>query len=249
MATLTGQVALVTGASRGIGRAIALRLAQEGASLAIHYAGNAKKAQEVISEITAIGGTAFAVQADLTKLEDICYLFTAVLARFHQLNIVVVSGSAPMIFKSIAEVTEAEYELSFSLNAKGTLFVLQQTANYLANGGRVVSLSSPVTKTTPAGLAVTAGSKAALEQFTVALAKELGNRQIRVNIVTPGPTGTEELIQATSPERLAELANQAILKRLGEPKDIADVVAWLVSDEARWITGQNISATGGYIIG
>lgn len=173
----TGTVALVTGTSRGIGRAIALRLAQDGASLAIHYAGNVDKAQEVVSDIAAVGGNALALQADLTQLSEIRRLFEAVMAHFSKLDILVVSGSAPMIFKSIAQMTEEDYDLSFSLNAKGTLFVLQQAAQRMSDGGSIVTLSSPVVKETPAGLAVTAGSKAALEQLTIALAKELGSRQ------------------------------------------------------------------------
>jgi 3-oxoacyl-[acyl-carrier protein] reductase len=244
MASLDGKVALVTGASRGIGRAIAERLAQDGATVVVNYARNADAAKEVISAIEATGGKATAVQADVSRVEDIRRLFRETVDRFGRLDILV-NNAGTAIYKPLAEATEEEFDKTFALNARGTFFAMQEAARRMAEGGRIVSLSTGGTAAGAPSASFYAGSKAAVEQFTKALAKEVGGRGITVNAVSPGFTDTDML--GANP-RFKEMGAQlSPLGRLGRPEDVADVVAFLASERARWITGQNVQAGGGVV--
>lgn len=245
MKPLNGKVAVITGASIGIGKAVAERLAEDGASIVITYAQNVSKAKEVVEAVEGKGGKALALQADFTKLADIRHLFAETVNCFGKLDILVISGSAPRVVKPVAEVTEEEFDYVFAFNAKGNFFAMQEAARHMADKGRIVTFSTPYTVQHDANLAVTAGSKAAVEQFTFALAKELGSRGITVNAVMPGPTTTESFNSSIPPEFQAELARISPLGRLADPSDIADVVAFLVSDQSRYVTGHNIHATAG----
>lgn len=229
----------------GIGKAVAERLAGDGASVVITYAQSADKAQEVVTVIEDKGVQALAIQADFTKLADIRRLFKETVDRFGRLDILVISGSAPQVFKPVAEVTEEEFDYAFAFNAKGNFFALQEAVRQMADGGRIVTFSSPYTVQPTTNIAVTAGSKAAVEQFTLVLAKELGSRGITVNAVMPGPTTTESFKSSISVEAQDEIAHSSPLGRLAEPGEIADVVTFLVSDQASYITGHTIHATGG----
>lgn len=244
MAPLVGKVAIVTGASRGIGRAIAERLAEDGASIVINYAHSTEKAKEMVEAIEAGGGQALAVQADMSQVTDIRRLFQKTIDHFGQLNILV-NNAGTTTFKPLAEVSEDEFDKLFALNARGAFFALQEAARRMADGGRIVSISTAGTVHSAPGGAIYTASKATLEQFTLALAKELGGRGITVNAVSPGTTDTEGL---TAPsDQVAQMVQATPLGRLGQPQDIADVVAFLVSEQARWLTGQNIRATGGFV--
>ncbi|WP_414586433.1 SDR family oxidoreductase [Scytonema sp. PCC 10023] len=245
MGNLSGKVAIITGASVGIGRAVAQRLAKEGASVVITYAHKADEAEELVGEIHNLGGQALALQTDFTKLADIRQLFTKTIEQFNRLDILVISGSAPRVVKPVAEVTEQEFDYVFAFNAKGNFFAMQEAAKHMAQGGRIVTFSTPYTVQPQPNLAVTAGSKAAIEQFTFALAKELGERGITVNSVMPGPTTTENFKGTISSEDQAQLAQMSPLRRLAEPGEVADVVMFLVSDKASYVTGHNLHATGG----
>lgn len=247
MASLTRKVAIVTGASRGIGRAIAERLGQEGAYVVVNYAHSADKAQEVVSAVEAGGGKALTVQADMTQVVDIRRLFQETVDHFGQLDILINNAGGSGAFTPLAEVTEEEFDAMFTLNARGPFFALQEAARRMADGGRIVNISTVGTVVGAAGGAAYLGSKGALEQFTKALAKELGGRSITVNTVTSGATDTEGFNQSATPEMKAQAAQMSPLGRLGQPKDIADVVAFVVSEEARWLTGQNIRAVGGIV--
>jgi 3-oxoacyl-[acyl-carrier protein] reductase len=244
MASLTAKVAIVTGASRGIGRAIAERLAQDGASVVINYSQSANKAKEVVSAIEAGGGKALAVQADMSQLADIRRLFQETIDHFGHLDILVNNASIA-IYKPLAEATESDFDATFALNAKGTFCALQEAARRLSDGGRIVSISTAATIMGSPTASFYAGSKAAVEQFSKALAKEIGERGITVNVVSPGFTDTEML--AHNPQFKEMGAKMSPLGRLGQPADIADVIAFLVSEQARWITGQNIEAGGGVV--
>jgi 3-oxoacyl-[acyl-carrier protein] reductase len=245
MPTLAGKVAIVTGASRGIGRAIAERLAQDGANVVINYAHSADKVQEVVSAIKAKGGQALAVQAHMGQVTDVRRLFQETIDRFGQLDILINNaGNVP--FKPLVEVTEEEFDKLFALNAKGPFFAMQEAARRMSEGGRIVNISSGITGYALPGSSVYAGSKGALEQFTRAAAKELGARGITVNAVSPGSTNTQNF-QNSSPEMQQQAIQSSPLGRVGEPEDIADVVAFVVSEQARWLTGQNIRATGGAV--
>lgn len=204
MASLDEKVAIISGASSGIGKSVAERLASDGASVVITYAKSADKAQQVVNMIEEKGGKALALPADFTKVDDIRNLFQKTLRHFGKLDILVISGSAPRVEKPIADVTEEEFDYAFAFNAKGNFFALQEAAKHMADGGRIVTFSTPYTTQSQPNMAVTAGSKAAVEQFTFALAKELGSRGIRVNAVMPGPTTTESFASQVSDELQAE---------------------------------------------
>jgi 3-oxoacyl-[acyl-carrier protein] reductase len=243
MGSLAGKVAIVTGSSAGIGRAIAERLAQEGATVVVNYGKSADKAKAVVTGIESKGGTAVAIQADISEVENARRLVRNTVERFGRLDILV-NNAAIALNKPLIETTEREFDQSFALNAKGPYFAMQEAAKVIADGGRIVNLSSGGTRRGFPGGTVYLGTKAALEQFTKGLAHELAPRAVTVNTVSPGFTDTAMLW-----EELRETAPQMTpLGRLGKPGDIADVVAFIVSDQARWLTGQNIQASGGVVM-
>jgi 3-oxoacyl-[acyl-carrier protein] reductase len=244
MASLAGKVAIVTGASRGIGRAIALRLSQEGASVVVNYARGAEQAKDVVSAIEAAGGKALAVQADVSKTAEIRDLFDRTQETYSQIDILV--NNAGVTFnKPVAEVTEAEFDNIFAINVKGTFFACQEAAKRMAEGGRIVNFSSSTTAIMMPTYGVYVATKGAVEQLTRSLAKELGDRQITVNVISPGPTDTELFTVGKTAEQIQRFTQMTALGRLGKVEDIADVTAFLCSEQARWITGQNIRVNGG----
>ncbi len=240
--TLDGKVAIVTGASRGIGRAVAERLGGDGARVVVNYVHNAGKAQEVVEAIEAAGSQAFAVRADVGRLEDVRRLFQTAEERFGGVDLVVNNASVS-VFKPHAEVSEEEFDRVFALIARGTFFALQEAAKRLRDGGRIVNISSGGTVTGGPGAGLYLGAKAAVEQFSLALAKELGPRAITVNAVLPGLTDTDGMIMP--PEAVEQAVNMTPLGRLGQPEDVADVVAFLAGEDGRWMTGQLVRAGGG----
>ena len=244
MAPLTGKVAIITGASRGIGRAIALKLSNRGASVVVNYAGSTAKAQEVVAEITQNGGQALAVQADISQVADIQRLFDRAIAQFGKVDILV-NNAGVTVYKPVTEVTEADFDQLLAVNIKGTYFACQQAAQKMAEGGRIINFSSSTTAMMLPTYSAYVATKGAVEQITRVLAKELGTKKITVNAISPGPTDTELFRDGKTEEQINRLAQMAALGRLGDVQDIADVVAFLASDEARWITGQNIRVNGG----
>lgn len=244
MSALTEKVAIVTGASRGIGRGIAERLAQDGASVVVNYAKNAEEAKKVVAGIKAKGGQAVAVQADVSQVADVRRLFQEVVKAFGRLDILV-NNAGIFWAKPLAEVTEDDYDHIFAINAKGPFFAIQEAAKRMADGGRIVNISTGGTQLAFPGIAAYGGTKSALELFTKVAAKELGGRKITVNTVSPGYTETDMLSDPTFRTMGVEASP---LKRLGTPKDIADVVAFLVSNEGGWITGDTIQAGGGVVM-
>ncbi len=244
MRSLTGKVAIVTGSSRGIGRAIAQRLGKDGANVVVTYVGNRDKAQEVVSAIEASGSKAIALQVDMRNIAEIRNLFQKTLEHFGKLDILVNNAAGKNVFKLTAEMTEDEYDSMFAIT-KGVYFALQEAARHMADGGRIVSLSSSGTAMAiPTGGAY-AGCKAAIEQFSMGLAKELGARGITVNTVSPGVTETDGLV--LNQEQVNQMIAQTPLGRLGKPEDVANAVALLVSDDAHWVTGQGLRANGGIV--
>ncbi len=244
MAPLSTKVAIVTGASRGIGRAIALKLASKGTSVVVNYATNGQKAQEVVTAIEKIGGKALAVQADVSKLVEIEKLFDRTIESFRKVDILV-KNAGIIVYKPITQVTEAEFDEIFATNVKGTYFACQQAAQRMVDGGRIINVSSTTTAMMLPTYSVYAATKGAVEQITRIVAKELGSRGITVNAISPGPTDTELFRQDKTEEQINYLAQASALGRLGQVEDIANVVAFLASDEAQWITGQTIRANGG----
>ena len=243
---LSGKIALVTGASRGIGRAIAQRLSRDGAAVVINYVSNADRAEDTAAEMKAAGGDAVALQADVSKLVDIQKLFDQTIEHFGRLDILV-NNAGIRISKNVADIDEAEYDRLFAINVKGTFFACQLAARRLSDGGRIINISSAVTRMMLPGYSIYSASKGAVDQITRSLAKELGGRHITVNAVSPGPVDTDLFRDGKSDEQIQQMAQMTALGRIGEVEDIADTVAFLAADEARWITGQTIHVNGGYV--
>jgi len=245
MNSLTEKVAIVTGSSDGIGRAIAERLAQDGATVVVNYGKSSDKAKEVVVGIEAKGGKAVAVQADMSQVVDAVRLVKDTVKTFGRLDILV-NNAGMFMFKPLIEMTEEEFDRMFALNTKGPYFALKEAAKVITEGGRIVNISTDGTHIGFAGATAYLGSKGALEQFTKGLAHELAPKGVTVNTVSPGYTITAMLPADPAFRQIGEQASP--LKRLGTTKDIADVVAFVVSEEARWLTGQNIHAGGGVVM-
>jgi 3-oxoacyl-[acyl-carrier protein] reductase len=236
---LDKKTALVTGGSRGIGRALVRRLAADGARVVFSYRDSAAVASELAAEV---GGVA--VRADQEDLTTIDALLAPVGDRLDILvNNVAVNPAA-----ALAEITSEMFDRVLTVNTKYPLLLMSRAAALMPDGGRIVNISTLSTVLPAPGRALYGASKAALEQLTGVFARELGERGITVNTVSPGPTETELLHEVNPPEALAQLPAFTALRRLGQPEDIADIVAMLVGPDARWITGQNIRATGGFLV-
>lgn len=241
---LQNKIALVTGASRGIGKAVALRLAREGAAVIVHYNSNADAAQKVIAEINNSGGLATSVRADISRIEDVRRLFDDLQERYSRLDILV-NNAGWAEFKPLLEADEEHFDALFNLNVRGLFFLTQEAARSMNDGGRIINLSSGITRANAAGGSVYSASKAAVEAFTRCWAAELGPRGITVNTISPGVVETDLMNEVMPPQVVESMVQQTPLGRLGQPADIADIVAFLCSEEARWLTAQNLLANGG----
>ncbi|MGV9266324.1 SDR family oxidoreductase [Kitasatospora sp. NPDC003701] len=254
MRTLAGRTALVTGGSRGIGRGIAERLGRDGALVAVHYGRDAEAAEQVVKAIGAAGGRAFAVGAELGVPGDAQALwagFDAALAAHgggEGLDILVNNAGIGQ-YGRIHEVAEADFDRVFAVNVKAPFFVVQHGLDRLRDGGRIVNVSSGVTRVAFPTAVSYAMTKGALNTLTLTLAQELGPRGITVNAVLPGVVDTDINPWLADPQARAAAAGYSAFDRVGEAADVADVVAFLASDDARWVTGQNLDASGGSNLG
>ncbi len=246
MARLTGKVAVVTGASKGIGAAIAEELAKEGASVVVNYSHSPSQAQEVVKKIQAEGGKAKAIQADLSRPGEAKKLVAASLKEFGQLDILV-NNAGVYEFVPLDQIDEQHYERIFDLNVKGLLFATQAAAQAFGDhGGSVINISSVASLSAVPTSSVYSATKAAIDSFTRVLAAELGPRGIRVNSVLPGPVETPGTQSMADFDQLTNVfVPQTPLGRIGQPRDIATAVSFLASQDAGWITGQVIPVSGG----
>ncbi|MDC0675899.1 glucose 1-dehydrogenase [Nannocystis radixulma] len=244
MNALTGKTAIVTGGSRGIGRAAVLRLASDGAAVLLTYRRDEAAARQVVDAVLARGGKASAMAFDLAHATEVERIFDEAEHQFGGVDILV-NNAAEVNTPTIADTTEAAWDRAFAVNAKAPFFLIQQAARRMRDDGRIINISTITTALAEPGASLYAGSKAALEQVTRSAAWELAPRRITVNAISPGATDTDLLHAVNPPEALAQAVAMTPLGRLGLPADIADLIAFLASPDARWLTGQNIRATGG----
>ena len=240
------KTAIVTGASRGIGAAVAERLAKDGFTLVVNYAGDATPADALVAKIEKAGGHAVSYKADVSDASAVRAMFDTAVTRFGGVD-VLVNNAGIMQLANIAEADDGFFDRHVAINLKGVFNGLREAAKRLRNGGRIINFSSSVVGLYQPTYAVYAATKAGVEAMTHVLSKELRGRNITVNAVAPGPTATELFLKGKSPEVIDHLAKLAPLERLGEPEDIANVVAFLAGPDAGWVNGQSLRVNGGII--
>lgn len=246
---LNGRRALVTGAATGIGRATACLLARLGARVIVNYkdVGQRAEAEDVVAEIRAEGGDGQCVEADLRSTAAIRALFVESVRLLGGLDVVVSNAAGDTVIRAIADTTEDEYDRTMALNARAQFFVMQEAARRISDNGRIIVLSSSTVTIPYPGSASYSGAKRAAEIYAQVLAAEVGDRDVTVNVVSPGPTNTPVMLAQNSEARKVQVIAMTPLGRFGEPDDIAEVIAFLASDEGRWVTRQIIQVGGGIV--
>ena len=242
----TPRIALVTGASRGIGASIARRLARDGLTVVVNYSGDPAPAEALVREITQAGGKGLSAKADVSNPAAVRAMFDHVEAALGGID-VLVNNAGIMSLSAVGETEDAAFDRTIAVNLKGTFNTLREAAKRMRNGGRIVNFSSSVVGLLPPTYAVYTATKAGVEAMTHILSKELRGREITVNAVAPGPTATDLFLVGKSPELVDRLAKAAPLERLGQPDDIASTVAFLVGPDGGWVNGQVLRANGGII--
>ncbi|WOD20520.1 SDR family oxidoreductase [Paraburkholderia kirstenboschensis] len=238
------QVAIVTGASRGIGAAIARRLSTDGLAVVVNYASSSSEADALVAELNAAGGRAVAVKADVSKAADVRRMFETAEQQLGKVD-VLINNAGVIKPTPLADTSDELYDRTFDINVRGTFNTLREAAGRMNDGGRIINFSSTTVALNMPGYAIYSGSKAAVETFTHVFAKELRGRNITVNAVAPGPVATALFFDGKTDEQIQHFAKMPPLERLGQPEDIASVVAFLVSREAGWVNGQVLRANGG----
>ncbi|MHA6205604.1 SDR family oxidoreductase [Dyella soli] len=246
MSASTSKVAIVTGGSRGIGAAIAERLARDGFVVVINYAGDAAPAEALAGKIEAAGGRALTAQGDVADPAAVRRLFDAAEAAFGHVD-VLVNNAGIMQLAPLSDSDDALFDRTVAVNLKGTFNTLREASTRLRQGGRIINFSTSVVGTLFPTYGVYVATKAAVEAMTHVLSKELRGRDITVNAVAPGPTATDLFLKGKSPEQIQQLAKLAPLERLGQPEDIANVVAFLAGPDGGWVNGQVLRANGGLV--
>ncbi|GAA3945725.1 SDR family oxidoreductase [Chitinophaga oryziterrae] len=244
MSTLSQKVILVTGASRGIGATIAQKLAAAGAKVIVNYAAGKEAAEETVNTIKQNGGEAISLQADVSKADEVKVMFDAAIAHYGRID-VLINNAGIMITKLIKDTTDEDFTRQFDINVRGTFNTMREAATRLADKGSIINFSTSVNRIMLPTYATYVASKAAVEQLTRVFSKEVGARGINVNSVSPGPTNTELFTKGKPQEAIDRLAALSPFNRIGEPEDIAQIVLFLASDEAKWINAQNIGSNGG----
>ena len=243
MSTLNQKVVLVTGSSKGIGALTAQRFAEAGAKVIVNYAGGKEAADQVVSQIRQNGGDAIAVQADVSKSDEVRHLFDAAIAQYGRVD-VLVNNAGIMITKLLKDTTDEDFSRQFDINVRGTFNTMREAATRLADKGSIINFSTTINRLMVPTYSTYSATKSAVEQLTRVFAKEIGARGITVNSVSPGPVNTELFTKGKSKEVIDRFAAMTAFNRLGEPEDIAKVVLFLAGDDAKWIDGQNIGLNG-----
>jgi 3-oxoacyl-[acyl-carrier protein] reductase len=238
------QVAIVTGASRGIGSAVAQRLAKDGFAVAVNYASSSTEADALVAGLTAEGTRAIAVKADVSKADDVRRMFETTEQQLGKVD-VLVNNAGVLKTVPLADTSDALYDQTFDINVRGTFNTLREAAARMNDGGRIVNFSSTTLALNMPGYAIYNGTKAAVEAFTHVFAKELRGRNITVNAVAPGPIATSLFLDGKTEEQIQTFAKMPPLQRLGQPDDIASVVSFLAGPDAAWVNGQILRANGG----
>lgn len=245
--TASTQVAIVTGASRGIGAEIAKQLSKDGYRVVVNYAGNAGEAQKVVDEIAAEGGSAVAIRADVADAAAVNALFSHTIAAYGRVDVLINNaGIMPPNLPTLADTDDATFDRLVAVNLKGSFNTMRAAAAHLQQGGRIVNFSSSVIGLAMPGYAVYAATKGAIEVMTNIFAKELRGKQITVNAIAPGPTATALFLNGKTPDVIDRLAQAAPLGRLGTPEDIARAVSFLAAP-GNWVNGQTLRANGGLV--
>jgi NAD(P)-dependent dehydrogenase (short-subunit alcohol dehydrogenase family) len=246
--TLSGKVAIVTGGSANLGKLFSEALADDGANVVVHYNSPSREeeADKVVAELESRGVEAIAHQGDLTDITEITNLVDATLERFGQWDILV-NTSGIIVRKPLAETTEAEYDNSFAINAKVPYFLMSEAFTKMADNGRIINMVTTQVAVTAATYSAYAGSKAPVEHFSKAFAKEIGPRGVTVNCIAPGPQKTSFFFNAENEKTIAWLSEMTISGDLGDPEDVVPVMQFLAAPEARWVTAQTIYVNGGMI--
>jgi 3-oxoacyl-[acyl-carrier protein] reductase len=247
MSKLSGKVAVVTGASKGIGAGIARALAAEGASVVVNYASSRQGADEVVADIVRKGGKAVAVGGDVAKSAQVKDVIGAAIGHYGRLDILV-NNSGVYEFAPVQDFTEEQFHRQFNVNVLGVLLATQAALPHLSEGASIINVSSVVTQALPPGTSVYSGTKGAVDAITGVLANELGPKRIRVNAINPGVVHTEGTVSAgfIGSDFEKGVVAQTPLGRTGQPEDIARLAVFLASDDARWVTGEHIAASGGF---
>ena len=245
MNTPLRQSAIVTGASRGIGQAIAQRLAADGFAIIVNYAGNAGAANDTVGAIRAAGGTAIAVRADVSQADDVRELFAATQREFGRVDVVVSNGGV-MRTAPLASMAPADFDQMIAINLRGTFPLMAEAARQFEKGGRFVALSSSVIAKHTPGYGPYIASKAGVEGLVQVFAQEMRGRDVCVNAVAPGPVATELFLEGKSDALIAQIVSQAPLERIGQPGDIADAVSFLAGPGGGWVNGQVVRVNGGF---
>lgn len=239
------KVVLITGSSKGIGAAIARNFASKGAKVVINYATNEKDAALLVEEILQMKQKAIAIKADVSKIEEVEELFEKAMAHFGAIDILV-NNAGIILYKQIKDTPTEAFERLFQVNVTGVFNTMKVAATSMAENGSIINISSSVARLMLPTYGPYAATKAAVEQLTKVFAKEIGHRGINVNSVSPGPVNTDLFHEGKTPEQIAHLSKMSAFNRIGETEDIAKVIAFLATDEAKWITAQNIGANGGF---
>jgi 3-oxoacyl-[acyl-carrier protein] reductase len=246
MSNSEGKVAIVTGASRGIGTAIAERLAGDGFAVVVNYAQSARPAEELVRRIVESGGRASAFKADVSDPAAVRAMFEFAVKQFGGID-VLVNNAGILSQSTIADTSDSDFDRLIAINLKGTFNALREAAKRIRNDGRIINFSTSLVGSLMPSYAIYAATKAAVETMTSIMAKELRGRNITVNAIAPGPTATDMFLTGKSPELIQQMAKVPPLERLGTPEDIAGVVSFLAGRDAGWINGQTLRANGGYV--